>query len=54
MASRVWLRIFLVTLGVLLMTARGMAADLATELKGLDTTSFTKKETGNRCDFCNG
>ena len=44
MASRAWLKIFLVTLGVLLMAAHAMAADLAMELKGLDTTSFAKKE----------
>ena len=44
MASRFWLRLLGAVWGLMFMAVHGMAADLATEIKGLDTSSFAKKE----------
>src|SRR5687768_16689652 len=43
-ASRFWLALMVTLLAMLLMAARAMAADLATEIKGLDTANFAEKE----------
>ncbi len=44
MTGRIWNVVMGIMLCIVLLTSRGAAADLATEIKGLDSSSFAEKE----------